>query len=294
MHRRPPLQAVLILAALALTARAQFQWPNVRTEQSSPGSEIKYTRNLNGQEVPVQSVAEVVLEDSPTLRITERTTIKFDPNGRPGPAEKERIEIHRDGPSERTIRTLTLRDANGNSYTSEISRTSATTSGDAVTTRTEVEKGDPNGRRRVATVAETRLVRPDENSSTQTTTVSSPDVNGRFRETARRITDYRKSRTGVITITSSEYAATNGMGMSLVKQEVRRIAGNHTEVDVYEPSAPGRAATGEPQLVRRQNIDRTTANGQIVELTTVQPVGTDGKLEAPRPADRRVCTGQCP
>ncbi|MDZ4799702.1 MAG: hypothetical protein SGI92_16200 [Bryobacteraceae bacterium] len=289
--RRPHILLAILSAA---TATAQFQWPSVRTEERGPGSETKYARNLNGQEVPVQSVTEIVIEDTASVKITERTTIKYDPNGRPGPDEKERIELHRDGPSERIIRTLTRRDTNGNSYVSEISRTSSTTVGDTTATRTEVETGNPSGRRQIAKVQETRVVRPDEFTSTQTTTVSSPDVNGRFGETARSVTEYRKARSGEVTIVFSEFAATGGAGMSLVKREVRRIAGDRAEVEVYEPSAPGRASTAEPALVRRQNIERVTANGQTVETTTVQPVGSDGKLEPPRPAERRVCNGCAP
>ncbi len=278
------------LAALILFA-PQFQWPEAR-EERRPGSEIRYIRNVNGQEVPLESKEEKVLESSTARKVVERTSVKYDPSGRPGQPEIERIETQRDGDTEKVTSTVTRRDVNGNAFVAEVSRTATRKTGDGTVTRTETERPTQNGRLEMVQIQEIRTSRPSPDSSSQTAILFNRDANGRFVETGRTVTELRKLPGGEVTISESRYAG-SGMSQRLIKKEVRRIAGNRAEVDVYEANAPGRVGTGEPQLVRQQTIEKSTSGGQTVETTTVRNATPDGRLGPPRPADRRVCQGDC-
>jgi hypothetical protein len=279
--------------ALLLLLAGQFTWPETRQERRG-GSAVTYTRNLNGQEVPIQRTDEVVLTKTGSLEITERTTVSYDPNGTPGQPVIERREVRREGDTERTTRTLTRRDPNGNAYVAEIAESVTTTSGPDVTTKTEIQRPTTGGRLELTQTQEIRRSQPSAELSTQTTTTSERNVNRRFVETRRDVVETRREPGGDTVVTETHYAIRGNSGLVLVKREVRRIRGDHAVVDVYEPNAPGRIATGEPQLVQQQSVDRSTSGGQTVETTTVRTAGADGRLGPPRPADRRVCTGDCP
>jgi hypothetical protein len=280
------IAAVLLLAG-------QFTWPEAREERHG-GSSITYTRNLNGQEVPVQQIDEVVVESTKTSRIVDRTTIRYDANGRPGQPETERTELRLDGDTERETRTVTRRDTNGSAYIYEVAQSVTTKSGDDTITKTETQRATlNNGKLEPVQILEIRRSRPSPDTSTQTTITFERNVNKRFVETRRQVVEIRRAANGEMITTDSDYALRGNAGMVLVARKVRRTNGGHTDVDVYEPNVPGRTPTGDAQLVRQQSIDRTTSGGQTVETTTVRTADPDGRLGPPLPADRKVCQGEC-
>ena len=236
----------------------------------SGASTATTVRNVNGREVPVETVEERVLGEG----IVERTIRRFDPNGRPGPAERVLIETHKAPDGAVEVRTTVHRgDINGN--LSLIQRSTAVTRG--TETVETVERPGNSGGLELAERRETRR-RP----SGETTVVQQPDVNGRLYESARTTVE----RSGA-TENRAEYEATNGR-MQLVRQTVTRADGERVEVDIYMPGLQG-----QPQLSRQQIIEKTPSADGAATVTSVRLVDGSGRLSPPRVVQETRCTGQC-
>ncbi|HYZ83975.1 MAG TPA: hypothetical protein VE621_06215, partial [Bryobacteraceae bacterium] len=103
-------------------------------------------RNLNGRDVPIQTVDQKVISDNGTVRVTERIVRRYDANGRPGPAEKTLIEERKNPDGSLNTSTTTMReDINGQMSVAERSITEARKSGDTTTTNTVVERPTLSG-----------------------------------------------------------------------------------------------------------------------------------------------------
>ena len=224
------------------------------------GSRTVSIRNLNGREVPLESVEERAVADG----IVERTIRRYDPNGNPGPVERVRIETRK----AETITTLHRADVNGK--LALIERTTAVTRGSE--TVETVERPEASGGLRVAERRETT-----KREAGETTVVQRPDLNGRLYEAARTSVE----RAGN-TENRAEYDAITGQ-MRLVRQIVTRTDGDRTEVEVFTPT----------QLLQRQIVEKTRTGGGVTSVVSVQLPDAYGRLSTPRVVEETTCRGQC-
>ncbi|MBI5086449.1 MAG: hypothetical protein HZB13_17875 [Acidobacteria bacterium] len=249
-------------------------WTQAR---SGEGASSETIRDVNGQRIPVEQVQEKVLRNEGGVRIVERTTKRFDPNGRPLPPEKTVVEstTRPDGSGTESVTTY-RGDLNGNLQLSERAATQFRKSGDTITRETSVERTGISGS---LEAVERRVV---QETTTKTTsekdeTIYSRDSNGRFAETGRRIV---KAATidGKVREQVDEYESATTGRLQLARTSVATTAktadgGERKEVDVYGPAAPGRAIStdGKLQLRERQYYtSRQSADGATVQVFAVQ------------------------
>ena len=242
-----------------------------RTRSASAGGASTTTvRNLNGREVPVESVEERVIADG----VVERTIRRYDPNGNPGPVERVRIETHKSADGTVEVRSTMQRgDINGN--LAAVQRSTAVTRGNE--TVETVERPAAGGGFEVAERRETTR-----KPTGETTVVQQVDMNGRMYESGRTTAE----RSGT-TENRAEYEATNGR-MQLVRQTVTRTDRDRVEVDVYTPDVQG-----QPQLSRRQIVEKTRSGTGLTSTVSVQLVDGSGRLTAPRVVEQTTCRGEC-
>ncbi|MBI5282863.1 MAG: hypothetical protein HY858_14355 [Candidatus Solibacter usitatus] len=249
-------------------------WTQAR---SGEGASSETVRDVNGRRVPVEQVQEKILRNEGGVRVVERITKRFDPNGRPLPPEKTVIESTTRADGSGTESVTTYRgDLNGNLQLSERAATQLRKAGDTVTRETSVERAGISGsleavERRVSQETVTKT------TSEKDETVYSRDSNGRFAEAGRRIV---KAATinGQVREQTDEYESVTTGRLQLARTSVATTlktpdGGERKEVDVYGPAAPGRAvsADGKLQLRERQHFtSRQSADGATVQVFAVQ------------------------
>lgn len=292
-------EVILTLAFLQAVVQTSGGVSTIRTD----GAVVQTVQNVNGREIPVQTVEEKVIAKGPGLEVIERTIRRFDANGRPGPPEKQRIES-RTGPSDVTEVTTTVwrGDINSNLQLAERSLAVTRKSGENAETTVVVERPASDGRfeafeRKEQSRLATGKDRVFENSATQRR-----DVNGRWVDVARATRE--ESRAGATTVENeAQYEAATTGGMRLVRQTVSRTTAtpsgtSTTETDIYLPSLAGRApAPGEsPKLARQQIVEYTPTPGGAVETVSVRFVdpSSPGELGRASKVEEITCKGDCP
>lgn len=260
-------------------------------------SKSQVVENINGRDVPVETVEDRVVSEGPGGKIVERTIRRYDPQGRPGPAERQRIESRTEPDGSERIATTVLRaDINGNMQVAERRIETAQKTGGTLRRTAAVEGPTANGTFETIerTEAETRELGAGKIAGTST--VSRLDTNGRFQAVARSTTE-RTETAGAVVENAAHYESVATGRMRLMRQTVSRTAGTRTEVDVFEPSVAGRAVENDakPQLTRRQVVERTPSPAGMTETVTVQlaETGEPGRLGAARRVEQIVCTGEC-
>jgi hypothetical protein len=277
----------------------------IRTAVSrTPGGESKsqIVRNVNGREVPVSGIEDVVVSDSDGVKVIERTIRRYDPNGKPGPAEKVRIENRREADgSEHMVTTVRRADINGNLQLAERRTQVTRPSGSEIRTDVRVERPVMNGGLGVVERTEQQERNTGEGRTSTTATTYKLDSNGRLAEAAR-MTSEKTVAGAVTTENAAEYESAATGQMRLVRQTVTRaeaLAGGslRTEIETFEPQTAGRAVSGaaKPQLASRQISERTIKGNGTVEAVSVQFAlpNEPNRLGELRKVAETVCTGDC-
>jgi hypothetical protein len=291
-------EAILALALLQAVVSSSTGVSTVRSD----GSTRTTVRNLNGREVPVETVQDTVVTNTPGLRVVERTIRRYDANGRPGPPEKQRIET-RTGANESTeVTTTTWRgDLSGSLQLAERSLALTRKSGENADTSVTVERPTSDGRLEIHEKKEQSVRAVGQGRVAETSTTQRRDVNGRWIDVLRSTRE--ETRSGQSTVENqAEYEAATSGQMRLVRQTVSRTTSSGsgastTEIDVFEPAIPGRAPNPEdrPKLTRQQIVERSTVPGGTVETLSVRFVdpSSPGRLGPVRKVEETTCKGEC-
>lgn len=273
-----------------------------RSVEGSDAANTRATsvRNLNGREIPIESVEQRVVRESGGVRIIERIVKRYDANGRPGPAEKTTVEERKNADGTvNTVSTVYREDLNGRMALAERSTSQSSKSGSTISTDTTVERPTLNGiietvERRQATRAEAQ------GSVTETTTAYRRDVNGRFGEALREVRDVKTEGDRQQENTAIYEASPNGGAMTLLRQIVasttKRGNQTQTEMSVYELESAGKvasAAEAKPVLRERRVVERSATGAGTVESVVVRtPLANDPQRLGPaQKVEETVCTG---
>jgi len=281
--------------------RVELESMGVAASNGSSAS-VQTLRNLNGREVPAESVEEKLVSEGPEGRVVERIVKKYDGNGRISGTEKQVVEERRSADGSATVSTSVFRsDINGRFALEERAVTRSQKSGDTTVAETVVERPTINGS--LDLVEKTAMVsRGDDKLLNVETTVLRKDSSGALREAARQVAvtrvedgkttrqvdDYNTSATGRMDLTGQK-----------VTTAVKNADGSETVItDVFGMTAPGRtsnASDGGPQLRERQIVDRRAdSGGGVTETYSIQRAGLeDGRLGPVRKISEKVCSGDC-
>jgi hypothetical protein len=272
------------------------------TDVAGAGAERKATtvRNMNGRNVPVESVEEHVVSNAGGVRVIERTIKRYDANGMPGPAEKVRIEERKNADGSGTVLTTVMRgDINGNMSLAERSTADIRKSGDTTTTTTTIERSTVNGTFDTVGKREETERKSANGDLNRNATIYQRDMNGRLYETGRE--EVQQTKRGDVTEeNAARYEATNGQ-LQLVEQKVSRTTktgpAQETEVNVFQPELVGRAQpTGaRPQLREQQIIEKRPAGNGTVETMSVRwaTPNAPGRLGPAQKVQETTCSGDC-
>ena len=269
-----------------------------------PGGESKsqHVRNLNGRDIPVSTVNDVVVSDSGGVKIIERTIQPFDANGNPGTPEKVRIEskLAADG-SEHTVTTVRRADLNGNLQLTERRTQVVQPSGQEIRTEVKIERPVTNGGLAVVERTEQVDQTVGEGRTSTTATTYKRDTNGRLAAAARATSE--RTVTGIITTeNAAEYESATTGQMRLIRQTTSRAipaadGSLRTETETFVPQSAGRAGSGndKPQLANRQVVERRINGDTVTETVSMQFVlpNEPNRLGELRKVGENVCAGAC-
>ncbi|HUQ95488.1 MAG TPA: hypothetical protein VM120_27660 [Bryobacteraceae bacterium] len=258
---------------------------------------MEVTQSINGRQIPKEIVEERVVSSDATGRVVERVVRRFDQNGNPAQAEKQRIEEKKnaDG-SVSSLATVYRQDINGRFELSERRRTEASKMGDTTTANVQVERPTLNGS--LETVEKQVQVATDGKTAAKAdVTTYRKDQTGRFVESWRSVTD-SADQNGQRVENQAEYEPGENGRLRLAGQTVSRIRKNtdgteSREVDIFR-NVPGRAETvAAPALRERQVIEQRKVGDQLIETTLVQrpTISDPNHLGAPVKIGERICTG---
>lgn len=264
----------------------------------APGSsdKIETVRNVNGRNVPVESVEDKVISESGGVKIIERLVKRYDASGRPGPPDKIRIEERKNSDGSVNTSTSVMRsDLNGRYAMAERSVTDQKKSGDTVVSTTVVERPTLNGSLEVVEKKEGSVRTTADGSVSAMTTTTQRDTNGRFAEAAKEVIEKTVSN-GITVENVATYQAGSG-GMQLVTQTVSREkkGSNQKEIDVFDTNPDGRTSTGQARLREQRVVEKTaTPSGAIENISVRRPLSSDpARLGELRKVEEVICTGKC-
>lgn len=274
-------------------------WSTVRTGDSRTSETY---RNLNGRRVPFETSEEKVLSNEGGVRVVERMTRRFDPNGNPLPPEKTVSETTTRSDGSATEKVTTYRgDINGALQPVERTTAEIRKSGDSTQRETSIERKTLNGgfeavERRVANETATKT------ASERDETIYARDANGRFAESWRTVVKATITGNEVREQTDDYDAATTGR-LQLARQSVARTVkdasgAERREVDIFGPAAQGRSIDGStPAQLRERQVYTTqpSADGTVIQVFAVQraSVNSGRELEPLRKVSETVCKGKC-
>lgn len=306
------MRTYCVLLALSLPAVSQQvttyttdlngrRMPDATYSSSTSGNvttRTEMTQSVNGRMVPLETVEERVVRDDANGRVVERIIRKFDPNGRPGMAEKQQIQERKnaDGSVSSTV-DVYRSDLNGRFELMERVTTQASKSGNTTSADVQVERPTLNGTMDVVE-RKTRVATEEKTAAKSDTTTFRKDPSGRFVEAFRVVTE-AADQNGQRTENTAQYEATQMGKLELSQQSVARVTKNPDgtetrEVDVYR-NVPGRVVqSATPPLLERQIIEQRKAGDQLVETTVVRrpSINDPNRLGAPMKIGERVCTGK--
>ncbi len=234
-----------------------------RVATPSGERQVRTTRSINGRAVPVESSEDRVLSKSPSGEVIERTIVRYDADGNPGPPEKVRIERATLPGGTETVRTTTWRaDLNGNFSLTERSRSEKSAQG---TMQTWLER--PSGNDGMELVA--RIDRTERGGRSETVEYRR-DTNGAFVEASREVSTTSQAAGRQTTETVRFDDGSSEPASRTVARRIERPDGSVVEdVDIY--SRLGVAASTEPQLQRQVRYEERPAGGGKVVVTSVRP-----------------------
>jgi hypothetical protein len=269
---------------------------------SSDGTHTELSGSINGQRVPLERTDVRVISESPSGKITETTTRKFDPNGQPASTEKVVTEEQKRGDGSSTSRSVTYKsDLNGREQEAERRTAESKTSGTSVNTEIAIERPTINGS--FETTEKRSVVRQAAgDNAQQTESVFRRDDRGGFYEALRQVTDERKS--GNKTTANTAFYEPGVTGQLEVRRQTVSTTTKHpdgsedSQVDLYARAADGRVYDNNaPQQIKeRQLIEkRKGPDGQIVETLSVRrpSLADPNRLGDLQKISETVCTGKC-
>jgi hypothetical protein len=264
---------------------------------------VTTVRSLNGRNSPVESIEEKVISDSGGVRVIERIVKRFDPNGNPGPPEKQEIEEKKngDGSVNRSMKVMRA-DLNGHYQLAERRVTEARKSGDTTSTTTTIERGTLNGGLELTEKRDETVRQDSTGNESKSATLYRKDVNGRFGEAAKEVLE-RKVVGNKIVENAAAYETSSTGQMQLLRQTVSHItksgANERREIDVFEPELAGQATgadvAGKPKLREQRVIEKTVTGDRAVENVYVSRTSPNNpnELGPARKVAETVCTGKC-
>ncbi len=304
-----PLAIVLVSVSLGVaqqtaSSTVNFDINGRRVEgasslvNQSPGSaeRIETVRNVNGRNVPVESVEDKVVSDSGGVKVIERVVKRYDASGRPGPAERVHIEERKNADGSVNTATSVMRaDLNGRYSVAERSVTDSRKVGDTVNSNTVVERPTLNGSLEVVERKEVTKRESADGSVSESSSLSQRDTNGRFGELAKQVVE-KTVANGRTVENVATYQAGAG-GMQLIRQTVsKEVAGsNQKEVDVFEIGQAGRVGDTKPTLREQRVIEKTmTPTGAVESISVRRPLASDpNRLGNSQKVEEIICTGKC-
>ena len=265
------------------------------------GDKTERSDSMNGRKVPREVTETRVISESPTGRVIETVTHKFDPTGQPGPVVKTVTEEQTHGNSTTIRATTYFSDTNGRLQEGERRTVESVKQGATTSSDVTIARPGPSGafdtieKRKVVSVADKDSVHEDE-------TVYRPTQSAGLVPAEREVRDSRKQAGGA-SQTREVYRPDYTGRMELMTQEVAKTTERPdgttvTEKNVYARSTDGVAVTGDTaQRVRAQEvIVRSKGAGDtVVETTTLRQTtpGDPTRLGEPRKVSETVCTGKC-
>lgn len=274
--------------------------PTVMTSKSGSTSTVtEYHASVNGGRVPLAATEERVIREDANGRVVERLVRRYDPNGNPGPPERQRLEERNNADGSKSSTTTVYRaDVNGRFELAERVVAEGSKSGNTTETKVLVERPTLNGGVEVVE----RQVRKESQDNAVVkadATTYRKDPTGQFVESVRVVSESRQQN-GQVVRNEAQYERADG-GLQLASQSVSRTRENPDgtivrEVDLFR-NVPGRVASGDtPKLTERQLVEQRKQNGSVVETVSVQrpSVSDPNRLSAPQQISERVCSGKCP
>lgn len=269
------------------------------TEIKGPGGSnfSEYASTVNGRLAPLENVKERIVRDDASGKVIERIIQRYDQNGSPQPPEKVQVEQRKqyDGTA-RTITTVYRGDVNGRFTVVERSSMESRESNGVTTTNGVTERPSVNGGFDVVEKSSSTS-RKTQTGSHEEKVVYRPGSGGRLEVSAQAVTDTTQQSGQIIETTNQYNTAASGQ-MQLAQQTVSRITKNSDgsdtrQVSIYGVNAPGRAASGQPELREQQLIERRPGSGNtVVESFSIRrPTPNGGSLGDYQKISERVCSG---
>lgn len=264
-------------------------------------SRTELVRTMNGRSVPAEQVEERVLSNEGGVKTVERVIRRYDPTGSPLGRERvvERIAKASDGSV--SIQSSTYRrDISGNMTLAERAATQARTSGGSTTETTVIERPSIDGSFQTA---ERREVVSDESPARdrKNTGVYVRDDSGRFVESLKETVETTKNGDQSVANAARYQLGSSGrleLAAQTVTTSVKRADGSQSIVeDVYTQQTTGVAnQDGAPKLKEQRLIDRkVTADGAAETVSLRVPsLGDPNRLGPARKVAESVCKGKCP
>lgn len=269
------------------------------SKDNGNSASTEYMMSVNGRKVPLESTEERVVRQDSAGSVVERVIRRYDPNGNPGPVERQKIETRNNPDGSVSSTTNVYRsDLNGRLELAERIVAEGSKAGVTVTTNTVVERPTLNGSVQV----EERRVRTEttDPAGTKSDTMTyRKDPSGRFVEALRVIAD-AKDQNGQTVQNVANYEPGDTGKLQLHSQTVTRSRKNadgttSSEVDIFR-HVPGRAeSTGTPRLTERQTIEQRLDGDRVVERKSAQrpTISDPDRLGPSELIGERVCTGKC-
>jgi len=265
------------------------------------GDKTELSDSMNGNKVPREVTETHVISASPTGRVVETITRKFDPTGQPGNIVKTVTEEQTHGNSTTIRATTYVSDVNGQLQEGERRTVESVKQGTTTSSDVTISRPGPSGsfdtveKRKVVSVADKDHVHEDE-------TVYRPVQNAGFAVAEREVRETRKG-SGGSSSTTQVYRPDYTGGMELMTQEVSKTTDKPdgtsvTEKNIYGRETDGVAVTsGDGQRIRAQEVivRAKGAGGAVVETTSLRETtpGDPTRLGEPRKVSETVCTGKC-
>jgi hypothetical protein len=271
------------------------------TRTGSGTQNIERIQSVNGREIPLENVQELVISESDGARIVERIVRRYDADGRPGPPVKTRVEERKEADGSTTTATSLYRgDLNGSYQLAEKSVEQSRKTGNVTTVTTSIERSTLNGSLDV--VEKGTRTTSEKNSATHSESVTyRRDTSGNFYAAAQEVADRTKKQNEVAETTTIFEGTPDGKmrfsRRTVSREETAADGSQHRETDVYNVVVPGEVSSADdprPQLRERQILERkASADGEVVETVSVRrpSLADPNRLGAAQKITEVVCRG---
>jgi hypothetical protein len=262
---------------------------------------IERIQSVNGRQIPLDSVQERIISETNGVRVTERIVRRYDAEGRPGPAEKIRIEERKEGDGSTSTSTSVFRgDLNGSYQLAERATEKTSKSGSVTTIMRSVERPTLNATLDVIEKSTRTTIEKDNTSHSEDVTYRR-DPSGNFYTASQEVADRKQVRDST-SETVTVFESTPGGKMQFSRQTVTtaRIAADgteHRETDVYNIVVPGQVSSADqdrPQLRERQILERRAdSSGAVVETLSVRrpSLSDPNRLGTEQQVSEVICRG---